>query len=183
METPSQGLPSPTAIFPCPWLIHKISYTTSPGLAKGLMQPSRKLINWFDGHHHFRPTALWVVSARLSYRKISGFGWNCIETQKDCTLDQDKNPTRAFGAGPLHSKKQHIFCRAHDAGDKHICSPAVPAAPFTLYLFASTGHKVVLYKGKYQVMLLRVWYISHEEVPISQSSVIISFLHCWHLDP
>lgn len=165
-------------------LICKISFTRSTALAGGLMQPSRKLIHWFDRHHHFRANSPKRVSPeRLSYRKMPGFGWNCIGPHKVCTLEQDKNPILACGAESLHSKRQHIFHTAHAAGDKHISSPAVPPAPFTLYLTASTGHKVRLCKGKYQVMLLQVWYIPHEEAPISQSSIIISFLHHWHLDP
>lgn len=171
-------------MFSSPWLIYKISYIRSTGLADGLMQPSKKLISWFDGHHHFRPNSpKRVVPESLSCRKMAGFGWNCIETQKVCTLNQDKNPIVACGAESLHSKRQHIFHTAHGAGDKHICSSAVPPAPFTPYLTESTGHKVMLYKGKYQVMLLQVWYISPEEAPVSQSSIIISFLHRWHLDP
>lgn len=114
---------------------------------------------------------------------MAGFGCSCIETQKVCTLNPDKNPIVACGAESLHSKRQHIFHTAHAAGDKHISSSAVPPAPFTPYLPESTGHKVMLYKGKHQVMLLQVWYISPEEAPVSQSSIIISFLHRWHLDP
>lgn len=121
------------------------------------MEPSRKLINWFDRHHHFRANRPKRVGPEnLSSTKMAGFGSNCIETQEVCTLEQDKNPILACGAESLHSKRQHIFCTAHAAGDKHISSSAVPPTPFTPYLTESTGHKVMLYKGKYQVMLLQV---------------------------
>lgn len=72
-----------------------------------------------------------------SCRKIAGFGWNCIESHKVCTLDQGKDPTLACGAESLHSQRQHIFYPAHGAGDKHISSSVSHQVPS---LFISLKH-------------------------------------------
>lgn len=82
-----------------------------------------------------------------------------------------------------HLRRPHLFHTAHTKTYKHISRLTVPSVLFILDLTENIGHRVMLHKDKYQVMLHQVWYIPYEDAPISQSSITICFLHRWHLDP
>lgn len=82
-------------------------------------------------------------------------------------MDRGRNPILAHCAESLYLKRQYIFHTAHAEICKYISRLTVPPVFFILDLTKNTGRSIILHKGKYQVMLLQVLYISYEEASIS----------------